>query len=75
MGFTNNGIEHTIRIYFKFIATVDLDTQMDRARGVARLTLMVGHTFYNTTYLLLYLIACWFLPAFIYVCFKSAKYE
>ena len=25
------------------------------SRGVARLTLMVEHTFYNTTYLLLYL--------------------
>ena len=44
-------------------------------RGVARLTLMVGHTFYNTTYLLLYLMACWFIRAFIYGCFKSAKYE
>ena len=46
-----------------------------RIRGVARLTLMVGQTFYNTTYLLLYLMACWFIRAFIYGCFKSAKYE
>ena len=42
-------------------------------RGVARPTLMVGHTFYNTTYLLLYLMACWFIRAFIYVCFKKFK--
>ena len=44
-------------------------------RGIARLTLMVGHTFYNTTYLLLYLMACWFIREFIYGCFKSEKYE
>ena len=43
------------------------------SRGVARLTLMVGHTFYNTTYLLLYLMACWFIRAFIYGCFKKCK--
>ena len=42
-------------------------------RGVARLTLMVGHTFYNTTYLLLYLMACWFIRAFIYGYFKKCK--
>ena len=41
--------------------------------GIARLTLMVGHTFYNTTYLLLYLMACWFIRAFIYGCFKKYK--
>ena len=35
-------------------------------RGIARLTLMVGYIFYNTTYLLLYLMACWFIRAFIY---------
>ena len=47
--------------------------QLQTARGVAGLTLMVGHTFYNTTYLLLYLMACWFICAFIYGCFKKCK--
>ena len=42
-------------------------------RGVATLTLMVGHKFYNTMYLLLYLMACLFIRAFIYRCFKMHK--
>ena len=48
-------------------------THVAEDRGVARLTLMVAHTFYNTTYLLQYLMACWFIRAFIYWCFKKCK--
>ena len=43
-------------------------------RGVARLTLMVGHTFITQrTYCYYYLMACWFIRAFIYGCFKKCK--
>ena len=41
MSFTNNGIEQTIRIYLKFIATVDLDTQMDRALIFIKLVIIL----------------------------------
>ena len=42
-------------------------------RGVARLTLMVGHTFCNTTLPIAISMACWFIRAFIYGCFKKCK--